>query len=152
MRANILSVLLTASLAFDSMADPQDGKDSMKTEDVAAVRALMGRHFIALNELDPEKRKALIAEVYDPHIRLMDPHVGVDGRAELEQLYEGLHKRFPGFVFTVVGDVDVHHDVARIHWTLGKPGASAMQAGDDIVRIRDGRIIEIVVFFNGQSK
>lgn len=147
-----LSVLLAAALALGSVAQAQGGGNTLKTEDVAAVRALMYRHFSVLNELDPEKRKRLSIEVYDPHVTLIDPLVLVDGRAELEKLYEGIHQRAPGLVFRVVGDIDVHHDVARIHWGLAKPGASDTQTGDDIVRIKEGKIVDIIVFFDGQTQ
>ena len=141
-----------ASLAVGSMASAPDSKAPMKTEDVASVRALMGRHFTALNELDPEKRKELVTEVYDSHIMLIDPHVIVDGRAELEKLYDGIHKQFPDFVFRVVDIIEVHHEFARMHWELTKPGASEKQTGDDFIKIKEGRISEIIVFINGLTK
>ena len=152
MQSLTLSVLLTASLVFGSMPHAQEGKEKMKTEDAASVRALLGRHFTAINELDPEKRKALIAEVYDPHIMFIDPHGVADGRAELDKLYDGIHKRFPGFVFRVVDDIEAHHEYARVHWELGIPGASEKRSGDDFVKIKDGKIVTLIIFINGQTK
>src|SRR6266481_4961747 len=83
----------------------------------------------AVNELDPEKRKVLFEEVYD-----------------------GLHKQFPGFVFHEVGEIEAHHGLARVHWELVKPGASVKPTGDDFIKIEDGRITEVCVIVNGQTR
>ena len=124
----------------------------MKTKEVASVNAVLDKHLKAVNELDPEKRKVLFEEVYDPHIHFVDPQGIANGRAELEKLYDGLHKQFPGFVFHEVGEIEAHHDVARVHWELVKPGASIKPTGDDFVKIEDGRITEVCVIVNGQTK
>jgi len=119
---------------------------------VASVNVVLGKHFKAVNELDPEKRKVLVEEVYDPHIHFVDPQGIANGLAELEKLYDGLHKQFPGFVFHKVGEIEAHHDVARIHWELVKPEASEKPTGDDFVKIENGRITEVYVIVNGQTK
>ena len=106
----------------------------------------------AVNELDPEKRKVLFEEVYDPHIHFVDPQGIANGLAELEKLYDGLHKQFPGFVFHEVGEIEAHHGLSRVHWELVKPGASVKPSGDDFIKIEDGRITEVYVIVNGQTK
>ena len=124
----------------------------MKTKEVTSVNAVLDKHLKAVNELDPEKRKVLFEEVYDRHIHFVDPQGIANGLAELEKLYDGLHKQFPGFVFHEVGEIEAHHGLARIHWELVKPGASEKPTGDDFVKIEDGRITEVCVIVNGQTK
>lgn len=124
----------------------------MKTKEVASVNAVLDKHFKAVNELDPEKRKVLFEEVYDPHIHFVDPQGIANSLAELEKLYDGLHKQFPGFVFHEVGEIETHHGFARAHWEHVKPGASEKSTGDDFVKIKDGRITEVYVIVNGQTK
>ena len=125
-------------------------KRSYENKEVASVNAVLNKHLKAVNELDPEKRKVFFEEVYDPHIHFVDPQGIANGLAELEKLYDGLHKQFPGFVFHEVGEIEAHHDVARIHWELVKPGASVKPTGDDFIKIKDGRITEVYVIVNGQ--
>jgi hypothetical protein len=100
----------------------------------------------AVNELDPEKRKVLFEEVYNPHIDFVDPQGIASGLTDLEKLYNGLHKQFPRFVFHEVGEIEAHHGLARVHWELVKPGASVKPTG------KDGKITEVHVIVNGQTK
>lgn len=123
----------------------------MKSNPHASVNALLNKHFTTLNERDPGKRKALISDVYDPHIILIAPLAIADGRAELDKHYGGLHRQYPGFVFRAADDIAVHHDFARISWELAKPGAPRAQTGEDIVRIKEGRIVKILVFMTGAT-
>jgi len=123
----------------------------MKTKQAIPLHAVLDKHLKAVNELDREKRRVLFAEVYDPHIHFVDPQGIANGLAELEQLYDGLHKQFPGFVFRDVGEAEAHHGVARIHWELVKAGASVKPTGDDFIKIKDGKITEVYVIVNGQT-
>ena len=83
----------------------------MKAKEVASVNAVLDKHLKAVNELDPGKRKVLFEEVYDPHIHFVGPQGIANGPAELEKLYDGLHKQFPGFI---AASMQLHAAVAQL--------------------------------------
>ncbi|MFC7645190.1 hypothetical protein ACFQX6_34520 [Streptosporangium lutulentum] len=52
-----------------------------------------------------------------------------------------VQQQFPGLVFTLGGDVDAHHNLARFTWNLGPEGGEAIVVGFDVaVLTEDGRI------------
>ncbi len=55
--------------------------------------------------------------------------------------------QFPGFVFTLTGTVDAHHDQARFTWDLGPAGAPAPIGGFDVVRLDETGRISLVLGF-----
>ena len=56
-----------------------------------------------------------------------------------------MQEQFPGFVFTPVGPVDAHHQVARFSWGLGPAGADPIVIGFDVITTdADGRIDTVV--------
>ena len=49
-------------------------------------------------------------------------------------------KGAPGFVFRAAGPAEVNHDVGRLRWQLGPPGAPPVVTGMDIAMFQKGRI------------
>ena len=80
---------------------------------------IVERYLAAWNETDPAKRRALVDEVWAQDGRYTDPLGDARGRAEIDGLIGAVQQQFPGFVFTLGGAVDAHHDQARFTWHLG---------------------------------
>ena len=49
-----------------------------------------------------------------------------------------MQQQFPGFVFTLGGAVDAHHDQARFSWHLGPAGAEPVVIGFDVAVLDGG--------------
>jgi hypothetical protein len=110
---------------------------------------LIDRYLATWNETDPAARRALIAEHWTVRPSYVDPMVEVIGRDELDATIAAVHVQFPGFVFTQVGSVDAHHDVARFNWGLGPAGAEPVVIGFDVVVLdAQGRISAVAGFLD----
>ena len=102
------------------------------------MQEIVERYLAAWNETDPAKRRALVDEVWAPDGRYTDPLADVRGRAEIDGLIGAVQQQFPGFVFTLGGTVDTHHDQARFTWHLGPAGAAEPPVVGFDVAVLDG--------------
>lgn len=110
---------------------------------------LRDRYLACWNETDADTRRALLAEHWIGDASYVDPLVDVQGRDAVDAVIADAQQQFPGFVFTAVGDVDPHHDVARFGWGLGPAGAEPIVLGFDVVTTAaDGRIERVVGFLD----
>jgi len=90
---------------------------------MTATRQLVERYLQGWNETDPLRRRALIEDVYAEHAAYVDPMIDARGWEAIDATIVAVQGMFPGHVFTLAGEVDAHHDMARFHWHLTKPGA-----------------------------
>ncbi|MFI5958086.1 nuclear transport factor 2 family protein [Cryptosporangium sp. NPDC051539] len=110
---------------------------------------LIERYLSVWNEDDPAARRTKLAEHWAEDVTLVDPLVQVKGRDAIEATIAGVREQFPGLVFTPVGTVDAHHDVARFRWGLGPADAEPLAIGFDVVTLdAEGRIASVVGFFD----
>jgi hypothetical protein len=101
------------------------------------------------NETDPAARRALITELFTENAEFTDPLGEVQGRGGIDQLVAGAQAQFAGLVFSVAGNADGHHDIARFTWHLGTPGAEEpLVIGFDVIKVLDGRISQIHGFLD----
>jgi hypothetical protein len=106
--------------------------------------------YIAMwNETDPAARRALITELFTEDAEFTDPLAEIHGRDAIDQLVGGAQDQFKGLVFSLGGDPDGHHDLARFTWHLTAPGAGEpLVVGFDVVKIHDGRIAQVHGFLD----
>jgi hypothetical protein len=110
---------------------------------------LRDRYLAAWNSADAAARRSLLAEHWSREARYVDPLVDVTGLDAVDATIAAVHDQFPGFVFTPVGAVDAHHDVARFAWGLGPDGAEPLVVGFDVVETdEDGRIRSVTGFLD----
>ena len=140
---------ISVSSAVFVMANEGNAADAKM---VASDIALAQKHFKAINETDIQKKKALFEEVYDPKVHFASPRGIVDGRAELEKLFDEIHKKSPGAVFQDIGEIEAHHDIVRVHWAMIDSGVSSGLTGDDFLKIRNGKVSEVYIIVNGWTK
>jgi len=114
------------------------------------MQEIVEKYLAAWNETDPAKRRALVDEVWAADGRYTDPMADATGRAEIDGLIGAVQQQFAGFVFTLGGVVDAHHDQARFTWQAGPAGAAEpVVIGFDVaVCDADGRLGRVYGFLD----
>lgn len=105
-------------------------------------------YIAAWNETDAKVRQALIADTWSADAIYMDPMAAVEGHAGVDALIAGVHERFPGFRFELIGEADGHGENVRFSWGLGPAGADAPIKGTDFVQVEDGRLKVVTGFLD----
>jgi hypothetical protein len=106
-------------------------------------------YLTAWNETDPDARAGLLSEHWDAGASYTDPLAAVEGTEAISAVIGAVHAQFPGLVFSAVGDVDAHHDVARFQWGLGLPGEEPGAIGFDVITMSpEGRIRTVTGFID----
>jgi hypothetical protein len=77
------------------------------------------RYIAAWNERDPDRRRALIAELWTPVGTYVDPLVQARGHDEIAGMIGAVQERFAGLVFRRTGRTDGCGDKIRFSWVLG---------------------------------
>jgi hypothetical protein len=113
------------------------------------MQEIVEKYLAAWNETDPVKRRALVDEVWAEDGRYTDPLADARGRAEIDGLIGAVQAQFPGFVFTLGGTVDAHHDQARFTWHLGPADAAEpVVIGFDVAVLDGDRIGSVYGFLD----
>lgn len=106
-------------------------------------------YLAAWNETDPEARAQLLSSSWDSSATYVDPLAAVEGVEAVSEVIGAVHHQYPGLVFTPVGPVDAHHDIARFQWGLGVPDQEPAAIGFDVVTTApDGRIRSVAGFID----
>lgn len=96
------------------------------------------RYLAVWNEPNASKRQEAIAALFTADATYTDPMVEVQGQEQIAAVVAGAREQFPGFVFSLIGETDAHHNIARFHWGLGPDGAEEpLVIGFDVV-VADG--------------
>ena len=107
------------------------------------------RYIDAWNQTDAAARRAAVDQLYTEDARYVDPLAVAEGREAIASMIGAAQEQFPGFVFTLAGPVDGHHNQARFGWELGPAGAPAPILGFDVaVTDDDGRIRTVLGFLD----
>jgi hypothetical protein len=102
------------------------------------MQEIVEKYLAAWNETDQAKRRILVDEVWAPDGSYTDPLADVQGREAIDGLIGAVQAQFPGFVFTLGGAVDAHHDQVRFTWNLGPAGAAEAPVVGFDVAVLDG--------------
>jgi hypothetical protein len=114
-----------------------------------ATRQLVERYLNTWNETDPLRRRALIEDVYAERATYTDPLIAAQGWETIDATVVAVQSMFPGHVFTLAGEVDAHHDIARFQWHLAEPGADEpLVIGFDVAVLDQGRIRNVHGFLD----
>jgi len=109
---------------------------------------LIDRYIAIWNEIDPARRRDLIAETWTEGASYIDPVMAGEGQAGIDVMIQGAQERFPGHQIRRTSDVDSHHDCVRFCWELAPEGGPAVVKGTDFgVIAADGRLQKITGFF-----
>jgi hypothetical protein len=100
------------------------------------------------NEIDAERRAAIVGRVWAASGRLIDPPAEAAGRDEISDLAATLHSQFPGHRFIRVSGIDEHHNHFRFAWEFVAADGSVALSGLDVGELaEDGSIARITGFF-----
>ena len=116
---------------------------------MADAQTLVQRYIETWNETNPDRRRALIAEIFTDDAGYTDPLAAVRGHEAIDQLVAAAQSQFAGLQFSLGSAVDAHHEQARFAWHLGAPGAAAPLAiGFDVAIMGNGRLREVYGFLD----
>jgi len=112
------------------------------------IRNLQG----VFGENDPERRRAVINEIYNEDVVFYDPRKGVyRGRDEIDRIAGVIRATHPDFTYQPIAEPEEVGDGGRVQWVSGRPGEAPEYAGTDFIVTRDGRIAAIYLFFDKLS-
>ena len=100
-------------------------------------------------EGDPERRRAVIDEIYTEDVVFYDPSKGAyRGRDEIDRIAGALRATHPDFTYQLIAEPEELGNGGRVPWVSGRPGDAPAYAGTDFIIARDGRIAAIYLFFD----
>ncbi|MEJ2887185.1 nuclear transport factor 2 family protein [Actinomycetospora aeridis] len=95
-------------------------------------------------ERDGDRRRAVIAELYDADVLFQDPEGAVRGREAIDGKVSALLDGAPAsFVFRPTGPVRVSGDLGVLTWAFGPEGGEPAASGTDIALTEGGRIVRL---------
>ncbi len=110
---------------------------------------IVERYIATFNETHPERRRALLESLYTGDATYTDPHVAVHGPAEIDGFIAATQQTFPGFVFSLGGAIDAHHDQARFQWHAGPADEHEPRfVGFDVIVAEDGKVRSVYGFMD----
>ncbi len=130
------------------MISPRAAQRPSKESKMTNPADIAQRYIATWNETDPDKRVAWLRSAWAEDVSYADPMAKVAGAEALGALIGGVHSRFPGFRFALIGEPDGHGDYVRLAWSLGPEGGPAPIEGSDVVTVANGRIASVVGFLD----
>ena len=116
--------------------------------DANVVKDLMKKNlFGVFSEHDAEKRRLLIAKIWDTKAIFIDPEGRYVGHTAINDAAEQLQRRFPGFAFSELADGDAYSGVGRLRWGFGPPSEPRKITGMDVLVASDDRRITAIYTF-----
>jgi hypothetical protein len=120
-----------------------------KQERTVPMQEIVQRYIASWNETDPERRRKLVDELWDEQASYIDPLAEAHGRDAIDAVIAAAQAQFPGFVFTLNGPVDAHHQQARFTWALGPADAGPVVIGFDVAVVTEnGRLRTVLGFLD----
>jgi hypothetical protein len=111
------------------------------------ITTVIDQYIASWNEADPERRRALLAQVWTGDGRYLDPLMEGEGIDGIDAMIAGAQGQFPGHRFELTFGPDAHHDRVRFAWKLLNPEGAAVAAGVDFGAVAgDGRLRTITGF------
>ena len=109
---------------------------------------IVKEHLYAWSETDGEKRNAVIDRLYAPDVQIVDPFFKIKGIDRLNELISQLQKDNPGFIFSIDGQLNHHHNMIKFNWKLGPENNPSKMTGTDVIHLENGMIKSLEVFIN----
>ena len=114
-----------------------------------ALAELMERNVLEVfGQRDPARRAAAIAELYAADCTFFEAEERVTGQDALNAKVASILEDAPGFVFRAVGPAQINHDLGRLRWQFGPPGAPPVVTGMDVAVFEHGRIRTLYAFLD----
>jgi hypothetical protein len=145
--ATLLGAVLGAIGVSESQPNIHRGNHTMPA-DANIVKDLMKQNLLGVfGERDAEKRRSLIAKIWDRKGIFIDPHGRYVGHTAINDAAEQLQRRLPGFAFSELADGDAYSGVGRLQWGFGPPSEPRKITGIDVLVASDDRRITALYTF-----
>jgi hypothetical protein len=113
------------------------------------MQEIIERYIASWNETDPARRRELVDALWAADGSYTDPLADVRGRDDIDAVIASVQAQFPGWVFTLAGPADGHHQQARFSWHLGPAGGEAIVIGFDVAVLDEaGRLRSVHGFLD----
>jgi SnoaL-like domain len=114
------------------------------------MQEVIENYIASWNETDPQRRLALISDLWADDGTYTDPMADLRGPAEIDAGVAQAQQMFPGLVFSLGGDVDANHNQARFTWHLGPAdGGEPVVIGFDVAVVdQTGRLRSVHGFLD----
>jgi len=115
-----------------------------------SVSTLMIRNLRdVFGENDPARRRAAIDEIYNEDGAFHDPGGGVfRGHDEIYRIAGELRATHPDFQYQPIAAPEELGNYGRVKWISGRLGEVPAYSGTDFLIARDGRIADVIMFFD----
>ncbi|MBR0828942.1 nuclear transport factor 2 family protein [Bradyrhizobium manausense] len=118
-------------------------------EDADLIATLLKRNVSEVfGENDPERRRAVIREIYAEDAVVHAPVGAIVGRHALDKFAGDLRSTHPHYVYTPFGEPQVLHDSARLAWGSGPEGEPPAFTGEDFILVRNGKIAALYIYLD----
>ena len=99
-------------------------------------------------EIDPERRRAAVDEIFHEDAVFYEPGGAYRGRDEIHRIAGVIRARHPDFRYQPLAPPEEVGDGGRVRWVSGIPGKPPEYAGTDFIVARDGKIAGLYLFFD----
>ena len=125
----------------------------MMLPDANIVKDLMKQNlFGVFGERDADKRRSLIAKIWDSKGIFIDPHGRYVGHSGINDAVVQLHRRLPDYAFSILAETDAYSGVGRLQWGFGPPSEPRKLTGIDVLVASDERRIATLYTFVDSAK
>lgn len=116
--------------------------------DTTTLEETIDTHLAAYLERDPERRTALIEQVWASDGHLFDPPLAAQGHDAINEMFAAVQEMFADHTFRRTTGIDAHHGIARYGWELVDASGTIALAGMDVAVVgSDGRLSRVAGFF-----
>ena len=113
------------------------------------TRFLLKRSLLEVfGQRDSARWAEAIAEIYATDCTFYEAEGKIVGHNALNAKIGSILEEAPGFVFVAVRPAQVNHDLGRLQWRFGPPGASPVVKGVDVALFRHGRIRALYTYID----
>jgi hypothetical protein len=114
---------------------------------MATIEQIVEQYLDVFNETDAAERMSRLTRLYGTDATYTDPHVDLRGPEQIDAFIASTQERFPGFRFSLGGEVDSHHNQARFQWHAAPNGAEEPTFVGFDVLVTDGERVRSVYGF-----
>lgn len=109
---------------------------------------LVDTYFDMWRATDETTRADLVAKVFTPDGRHVDPLADVSGYEAIDGMLAHVHAAYPGFAIERTSGIDQHGSQLRFAWRLTAANGSPVVAGLDVAELaEDGRLSRVASFW-----
>ncbi len=111
--------------------------------------AELAAYWTAWNESDLDQIRDHLVAAVTTDVEWNDPRDSFVGIDELETAVRRLRTSKPGYAFTIVSEIDRHHDRLRYRWDMARNDRTLMEGLDIVTLHPDSGLVERVDGFFG---